>query len=116
MVKDITHFLSRFEYAPEATTREWLGSDYWYHTLITNVHDAERFNYQSDYWGSADEYQEDNVNLMLELEPYVGMRCKVDCGGGDCVEGTLDGILIDNKYNSIAHTCVLFSDYAEKEA
>lgn len=115
MAKDITQFLNRYEYAPDVTTREWLGSDFWYRTLITNVHDAERFNYQSDYWGFADDYQEDNVSLMLELEPYVGERCMFR-DGDYSIEGTLDGILIDKKYNSISHTCVLFSDYAEKEA
>jgi len=112
MAKDITWILDSYEYPPEVTTREWLGSDYSYHKLITNVRDAERFNYHSDYWGDAQAYQDDNVDLMAALEPWVGSRCVAEVYG-DRIEGTLEGILIDKQYNSIGHTSVLFSDVTD---
>lgn len=109
-MKNLTRIIDRYEYPPEVTTREWLGSDYYYRTLVTTADDAEKFNYHSDYWGDAYEYQEENFDLMLDLESYVGDRCYVDYGGDDYIEGTLEGILIDNQYNSISHTCILLSD------
>ena len=113
-MKNITYVLEWFEYPPDVTTEEWLGSDYYYRTLVKSVNEAERFNYHSDYWGDADEYQEDNIVLMEGLEPYIGERCYVE-EGEDYIEGTLEGILIDNQYNSISHTCILFSDVTEEK-
>lgn len=113
MAKDITWILNGYEYPPEVTTKELLGSDYSYHKLITNVRDAERFNYHSDYWGDAQTYQDDNVDLMAALEPWVGSRCVAEIYG-DKIEGTLVGILIDRQYNSIGHTCVLLSDVTDE--
>lgn len=109
---DITRVLNMFEYPLDVTTREWLGSDYSYRKLVRTVNEAERYNYQSDYWGDADDYQADNVALMAELEDLVGQRCSVRMDG-DVIEGTLEGILIDKQYNSVSHTDILFSDVDE---
>lgn len=116
-MKDLTRIIYMYGYDEDnpvdVTTREWLGSDYYYRVLIKTVSDAERFNYQSDYWGSADEYQEGNVALMWALEPWVGTRCYIDDDEG-YLEGTLEGILIDKQYNSPSHTDILFSDVSEE--
>jgi len=109
-MKDLTFLVSR--YGVDVTTIEWLGDDYYYRKLVKTVNEAERFNYRSDYWGDADEYQEDNISLMMDLEQWVGSRCSVDIDG-EHIEGTLEGILIDTQYNSISHTEVLFSDVSE---
>jgi hypothetical protein len=112
MAKDITRYIDRYEHAPEVTTREWLEGDYCYFQLMRTADEAVRFNYHDDYWGDADEYQEQNVCLMRDLEPWVGERCRAYIDG-DCIEGTLEGILVDRQYNSIGHTCVLFGDVKE---
>lgn len=114
-MKNLTHLVyDRYEYPLDVTTKEWLGNDYYYRKLVKTVNEAERFNYHSDYWGSADEYQELNIDLMYELEPWVGERCYVE-DGDEYLEGTLEGILIDTQYNSISHTCILFSDVTEEK-
>ena len=81
-----------------------------YHRLVTSVSAAERFNYRGDYWGSADEYQEANVELMEAIEPLLGEKVSFD--GGDYV-GVVVGIAIDKQYNSIEHTVVVLDGVEE---
>ena len=52
-------------------TKEDIGNDIVYRKLVKSVHDTETFNYHSDYWGDADTYQEQNVNVMRDLEPFI---------------------------------------------
>lgn len=109
---DITDLLETFEV--DYITEEQLGSDRMYRKLITSVKDAERFNYHSDYWGDADDYQTDNVALIEALEYFIGQRVKLSFDDGT-VLGTLEGILIDKQYNSLGHTRILLSDIIETE-
>jgi hypothetical protein len=109
---DITNILDTFEV--DYTTEEELGRDKMYRKLITSVYDAIKFNYQSDYWGDADEYQDANVGLIEALERLIGDRVKLTFDDGT-VLGTLEGILIDKQYNSLGHTRILLSDIVETE-
>lgn len=84
----------------DIVTREQLGSDYSYHTLVKNVREAERFNYHSDYWGDADSYQERAVEFVENVEPYIGEIISVDDGEGNYEDFKLLGVLIDRQYNS----------------
>ena len=114
-ITSILHFYSETDedYADiDVVTEEELGHDLYYRKLIKSVHEAEMFNYHSDYWGAADTYQKDNVKLMSKLEPYVGKRVTQTVDDGE-IEFTLEGILIDKQYNSIYHTVVLASDMTD---
>lgn len=101
---DITYILEQFDV--EIVTAEELGSDYMYRKLITDVNEAEKFNYHSDYWGDADSYQQENVELMEEVEQFVGNVVKVERDEGPEFYKIL-GILIDRQYNSLSHTVIL---------
>lgn len=80
-----------------------------YFTLIRNVHEAEVFNYHSDYWGYDEDYQEQNVELIDALSPYIGKKVTITFEDGQ-IQGTLLGIAIDRQYNSLSHTKVVFDD------
>ena len=96
----------------DVVTEEQLGMDRSYHTLLKNVRDAERFNYHSDYWGSAEGYQDTAISIMEELEPYVGQYVTIPYD--DMEEGEENkpvkvlGLLIDKQYNS--HLKVLIEE------
>lgn len=109
---DITDILETFEV--DYITEEELGSDRMYRKLITSVKDAERFNYRSDYWGDADEYQTANVALIEALEYFIEDKVKLSFDDGTVI-GTLEGILIDKQYNSLGHTRILLNDVIETE-
>ena len=94
------------EYDTDVTTKEDLGSDYYYHTLVKNTNEAEKFNYHSDYWGDADTYQEEMVDLVQQVEPYVGKVVTVDYDDENEVYKVL-GVLIDKQYNSVSHAKIL---------
>ena len=83
-----------------------------YFTLVRNVHEAEVFNYHSDYWGYAEDYQEQNVELIDALSPYVNKRVAIYYEDG-AIEGTLLGIAIDRQYNDISHTKVILDNITE---
>ena len=83
-----------------------------YFTLIKNTHEAEVFNYHSDYWGYAEDYQEQNVELIDALSPYVNKRVAIYYEDG-AIEGTLLGIAIDRQYNDISHTKVVLDNITE---
>ena len=83
-----------------------------YFTLIRNVHEAEVFNYHSDYWGYDEDYQEQNIELIDALSPYINKRVAIQYDDG-VIEGTLLGIAIDKQYNSISHTKVILDDITE---
>ena len=106
-VKDLSHILNRFEYEPEVCFYDDLDIGY-VSRVITEPQQAIKFNYHSDYWGDADEYQEQNVALITALEPYIGRRVTFN----DYFDGevTLDGIAIDKQYNSVSHTSVVVSE------
>lgn len=109
-IPNITWILDNYDWEIDIVTKEDLGSDYYYRTLCTTVNDAERFNYHSDYWGDADTYQQDNIDLMEQVEPYVGKEVIVDFdddGEVHQVVYKILGIVIDKQYNSLSHTNIL---------
>lgn len=78
-----------------------------YYTLLESKEDALRYCYLSDYWGSASKYKKDIVNLVSKLEPYIGHKVlAVD----DDTVFTLEGVLIDDQYNSLDHAIVLVEE------
>lgn len=105
-VSDIRGILSQY---PDISiyTKDELGGDYKYHTLIKSREDALKYNYQPDFWGTADEYQKDNVKFVSELEPYIGKHV---LAFDDNTVFILLGVLIDNQYNSLDHTKVLVEE------
>ena len=109
-LKDINWLLN--DYDIDITTKEELGSDYYYRKLVTNVDEAEKFNYHSDYWGDADSYQEDMVNLMYQIEPYINKNVIIDIDG-ESYKYKLLGVLIDKQYNSISHAELLIEEISD---
>lgn len=105
LVFDVTYGLKRVEELDISSLDE-VDS---YFKLIKNVHEAEVFNYHSDYWGDAEEYQEQNVELIDALSPYIGKKVTITFEDGQ-IQGTLLGIAIDRQYNSLSHTKVVFDD------
>ena len=105
-VPNITWILENYDWDVDIMTEEQLGSDYLYRKLCRNVDEAARFNYHSDYWGDADSYQDANIELMEQIEPYVGKEVIVDFDDGSQKYKIL-GIAIDKQYNSLSHTCIL---------
>lgn len=105
-IEDITWIFDRWDWEFDITTKEELGSDYFYHTLVKNYSEAERFNYHSDYWGSAEDYQADVCDVVADFEPYVGEVVSINSEGGPQNYNLL-GVLIDNQYNSVSHLAVL---------
>lgn len=105
-VSDIRGILSQY---PDISiyTKDELGGDYKYHTLIKSRNEALKYNYKPDFWGTADEYQKDNVKFVSELEPYIG---KPVLAFDDDTVFILLGVLIDNQYNSLDHTKVLVKE------
>ena len=83
-----------------------------YHTLIKDVDGAEKFNYHSDYWGSDEDYQRQNVDLMDDLSPYIGKKVQIDYDSGS-LTGKLLGIAVDRGYNDIHHTQVVLDSIEE---
>lgn len=98
-VMDFTPILDMYDWEIDCVTREQLGGDYHYHTLLKSVRDAEKYNYHSDYWGSADSYQDDAVDVMDNILSYIDNRIVVNYDDGS-EEFILKGLLIDNQYNS----------------
>ena len=105
-IPDITWILENYDWKVDITSREELGSDYSYHKLVTDAQEAKEFNYHSDYWGDADSYQEDMVDLVEQIEPYVGREVSIDYDG-DEVKCKVLGVLIDRQYNSLSHAKIL---------
>lgn len=102
---DITSIVKQFrEYdsSLRLTTEAELDSDRSYWNKITTLTGVNKFNYHSDYWGDADSYQEEHIDLMNAIKPYI--RKKVIIDGR---EVKLLGIMIDRQYNSISHTRLL---------
>lgn len=106
-VYDINYVLDWYEYPPNVSDIK--NRDY-YKTIVNDVHGAEKFNYHSDYWGCADYYQEQNIELIQEIERFVGSVVSVNG-----VVGELVGIAIDRDYNSISHTDIVLKDSHTEE-
>lgn len=83
-----------------------------YFKLVKNVHEAEVFNYHSDYWGDAEEYQEQNVELIDALSPYINKIVTIGYDD-DFIQGKFLGIAIDRQYNDISHTKVVLDNITE---
>lgn len=109
---DINWLFTDYQYPPDLSTYEDFrnSGDSSYFTVVKSVHDAERFNYHSDYWGSADGYQEDAVDIMSTLESLVGKKVIVDIDEGESSVFKLVGLAIDRQYNSVSHMKVLVEE------
>jgi hypothetical protein len=106
-IPDITYILEDNDV--DIATKDEIGSDIHYRTLLKTVRSAERYNYHSDYWGDADSYQDATVELMEEVEPYINKKVMVSYDEGP-VTFKLLGVLIDDQYNSISHTRLLVEE------
>lgn len=113
-IPDITHIFEEYDWKFDITTKEQLGSDYYYHTLVKTVEEAEKFNYHSDYWGDADTYQEETVDVVSQFEPYINKNVKINFEDGWEVFQIL-GILIDKQYNSISHLKILVNELGQPD-
>ena len=87
----------------------------YYYKVLKSVEDAEKFNYHSDYWGSADSYQEDVVGLMENLENYIGKKVKITFDDHEPLIGTLVGLAIDKQYNDLSHCYVVIDEDTEEK-
>lgn len=110
---DIQYILDDYEYPPEIEPEEMFNSDpdSSYFKVVRDAREAEKFNYQSDYWGSADSYQEEMVGLLEELENYIvdgTTLCIYDDGAE--IKFKVTGVAIDKQYNSISHAKILFKE------
>lgn len=83
-----------------------------YYKIVKSVHDAEVFNYHSDYWGHDEDYQEQNIELIDALSSYIGKMVEI-CYDDGAIRGKLVGIAIDKQYNSISHTKVVLESIEE---
>ena len=109
---DIDAYIGHYEYPPEIEPEEEFrnGGDSSYFTVVKNEREAEKFNYHSDYWGSEDEYQQQNVELVSSLESDIENGTKFCMYDGDNkFVFTITGIAIDRQYNSISHTKILIN-------
>lgn len=86
----------------------------YYYKMCTTIDEVERFNYQDDYWGDAERYQEDNVWLFERIQNYIGKEVLIkDDYDDEVYTGTVLGIAIDKKYNSMSHTMVIVDEFKE---
>lgn len=85
-----------------------------YYKIVKSVDEAEKFNYHSDYWGYDDEYQEQNVELIDSLSPYINKMVEVDYDDGS-IRGKLLGIAVDRDYNSINHTKIVLDEIKDND-
>ena len=83
-----------------------------YYKIVKSVHEAEVFNYHSDYWGYDEDYQEQNIELIDALSSYIGKIVEI-CYDDGAIRGKLVGIAIDKQYNSISHTKVVLESIEE---
>lgn len=83
-----------------------------YYKIVKSVHEAEVFNYHSDYWGHDEDYQEQNIELIDALSSYIGKMVEIYYDDG-AIRGKLVGIAIDKQYNSISHTKVVLESIEE---
>lgn len=97
----------------DIVTDSEIGNDMSYRTLLKSVTDAERFNYHRDYWGDAEEYQSQHIDLLDQVEPYIGKVVEVDFEDDGTFQFKLLGVLIDRQYNSISHTRLLVEEYED---
>lgn len=110
---DITYIFEQYDWKFDITTKDQLGSDYSYHTLVKTVDEAEKFNYHSDYWGDADTYQEEVVDVVRSFEPYIDEEVTITYDDGEKEKFKVIGVLIDKQYNSISHLKILVEPLGE---
>lgn len=105
--QNITWILDSYNWEVEVVTEKEIETNYY--SIVRSVQEAKEFNYHSDYWGSAEQYQEDNVELVRSLESYIGSEILINFDDGD-LEAKLEGVAIDKQYNSLSHTKILITD------
>ena len=103
---DFTRIVERYPDVDIITSEELSESgERRYYVLVTNVDEAKKFNYHDDYWGSAEEYQKDNIRLVGKVENYIEKLVKVHFDNDeDPFIGLFRGVLIDRQYNDLEHT------------
>lgn len=108
-VYDLYNFIPNYEYPPDIEEEDQFlsSSDSNYFKIVKTVNEAERFNYHSDYWGSDEGYQEENVELLNTLEPEIKNGTKFTISDEPDLIFTVVGVAIDTQYNSISHTKIL---------
>lgn len=82
----------------EVVFSEQLGIDITYHKVFKTVSAAEKYNYHSDYWNSAEVYQENTSELVKMFKPYFGKKIRLN-NEDYAFEGKLIGVDIDTQYN-----------------
>lgn len=110
---DIQYILDNYEYPPDVEPEEMFNNDpdSSYFKVVRDANEASKFNYQSDYWGSADGYQEEMVGLLEELENYIVDGTTLCMYDGDTeIKFKVTGVAIDKQYNSISHAKILFKE------
>lgn len=107
----LTQLENEFERTPHVIMDGQLGSDLRYFEKVRTVRQAEKFNYHSDYWGYAEDYQQQNVTAVEQLRDFIGKQVQI---GGKT--GKLEGLLIDIQYNSLSHSYILLSSNDKKSA
>ena len=91
-------------------TAKTLGIDIINREKCYNEQDVELFNFHSDYWGDANDYQEQALDVMREIKPYIGNKVIIPFGDGN-KSATVVAMLIDKQYNN--HIKILIDDIEE---
>ena len=86
--------------------------DYSHFKLVKSADDAEKVDYRSDYWGSANSYREEILDFMSRLEPMIGGVYSDE--DGDSYK--IVGLLIDKQYTSLSNCYVLVKDVVSGES
>ena len=94
----------------ETCTAEELGNDMIYYKKCYDEHDVDKFNFHSDYWGDANYYQEQALDVMREIKSYIGNKVIIPFSDGN-KSATVVAMLIDKQYNN--HIKILIDDIEE---
>lgn len=70
-----------------------------YLQLCTTRNQVERFNFHSDYWGDANSYQEEALDMFDYIDSYIGKIVNIEYDDGTYPAKIL-GLVIDKQYNN----------------
>lgn len=103
--------LSRYDDEIDVIPEEYVY-DYSHFKLVKSADDAEKVDYHSDHWGSANSYREEIVDFMSSLESMIGGVYSDE--EGDSYK--IVGLLIDKQYTSLSNCYVLVKDVVSGES
>lgn len=107
-LKDFNEIMNRYGIENDIVSSDEIDH---YYTVLQNSDEVARYNFQGDYWGSDEEYESDNMWLAEVIECYVDKEFLVKKEYDDTqYKGVLVGIAIDDQYNSLAHTDIVFDN------